>query len=65
MSQDCVLRRRPFRRKKDKYLVKGKSKFNFLFELERQSPLAYVTKDEVVWLQSITFEAAFIRESET
>lgn len=34
MSQECVLCREPFRRERDKYLVKGKSKLNLLFELE-------------------------------
>ena len=47
MSQECVLCREPFRREKEKYLVKGKSKLNLFFELE-SLPLASITKDQVV-----------------
>ena len=43
MSQEYVLCREPFRRDKEKYLVKGKSKLNLLFELE-SLPLASIMK---------------------
>ena len=46
MSQEYVRSREPFRRDKEKYLVKGESKLNLLFEIE-SLPLASIMKDQV------------------
>ena len=48
MSEEYALCREPFHRDKEKYLVKGKSKLNLLFEL-KSLPLASIMKDQVVY----------------